>query len=159
MMLAREQSGTSTVRRRPMLVHEPILQNFVLIWLDLDNNVSNDDYHNATMQLQHIVNATHTFNDVDDCIDFLTEIEDQKVLMIISGTVHQHLIRLIHDIPRLHSVYIFCHGTENDRKQTNEWSKSGAFRRKLFLSAIQSNKPHDSTIPIPAQSASYHLIM
>lgn len=123
MMLAREQSGTSTVRRRPMLVHEPILQNFVLIWLDLDNNVSNDDYHNATMQLQHIVNATHTFNDVDDCIDFLTEIEDQKVLMIISGTVHQHLIRLIHDIPRLHSVYIFCHGTENDRKQTNEWSK------------------------------------
>lgn len=104
-------------------VDDSILQNFVVIWLDSKNNELKNNCHSSIRQLQDIVNSTHLFNDVDDCIDVLTEIEGRRTFMIISNTLSQQLIPLIHDIPQLHSIYIFSYDTKIDDQRTMELSK------------------------------------
>ena len=80
------QSKVTETRRR-------VTQNSCLIWLDANLNTSNNDYDHAITELRHSVNSIDTFTDVDQCVDFLTDIEDGKVLMIISSDLGQQYNR------------------------------------------------------------------
>jgi hypothetical protein len=80
----------------------------VTIWLDLYIDQSSDDCQNALIQLDNVVHDINIFTNLDECVDFLTEIDDEKVFMIIAGTVNQQIVSLIHDIPQLNAIYIFC---------------------------------------------------
>ena len=72
-----------------------IVQNFILIWLDPHIDEENDnDFRNSITQLERVVNTTNEFTDVDQCIDFLTGINEEKVLMIISNELGQILYLL-----------------------------------------------------------------
>ncbi|CAF4441201.1 unnamed protein product [Rotaria sp. Silwood2] len=85
-----------------------VLQNFLLVWLDTDFDEFKDDYKKSIQHLRNIVETVTTFTDIDECIDFLSDIENENVFMIVSGILGQHLIPLIQDCPQLVSIYIFC---------------------------------------------------
>ncbi len=85
-----------------------MIQNYLIIWLYSNTNKINDDYQNTPAQLRNIANDFYLFTNTDQCIDFLTGIDEQKAFMIISGTVDQHLVLNIHEIPKLQAVYICC---------------------------------------------------
>ena len=55
-----------------------IAQNVVLVWLDSNIDESDGYYGNSMTQLRQIVNTIDTFTDADQCVDFLTEIKDEK---------------------------------------------------------------------------------
>ncbi|CAF1581838.1 unnamed protein product [Adineta ricciae] len=94
-----------TVNEKPKGVKTSrMFQNFLVIWLNSNNSEPNADF---VEQLRRIVNHIDIFDDVDACIDCLTEIKHEKVFMIVSGTIAQYIIPLIYDIPQLHSIYIF----------------------------------------------------
>ncbi|CAF1057895.1 unnamed protein product [Rotaria sp. Silwood1] len=97
-----------------------ILQNFLLVWLDVDFDASKDDYEKPMKHLQHIVATVAVFTDVDKSIDFLTDIENEKVFMIVSGALAQHIIPIIQECPQLVSIYILC----DNQSIHEEWAKT-----------------------------------
>ncbi|CAF1540704.1 unnamed protein product, partial [Rotaria sp. Silwood1] len=99
-------------RRR---VHE----NFLLIWLDVNFNESEEDYKKAIQHLRLVVTTVTIFKDVDECIDFLTDIHNEKVLMIVSSALAPHIIPIIQECPQLVSIYILC----DNQSIHEEWAK------------------------------------
>jgi hypothetical protein len=99
------------------------MQNVLLIWLDnnIDNN--NADCRNTTTQLLRVVNIIHKFTDVDQCIDFLTDNYNGKVIMVISRALCQETMPLIHDIVQLHTIFVICSNKNIDEQWTKEWPK------------------------------------
>ncbi|CAF1534592.1 unnamed protein product, partial [Rotaria sp. Silwood1] len=84
-----------------------ILQNFLLVWLDANFDESKDDYEKPMKHLQHIVATVAVFTDVDESIDFLTDIENEKVFMIVSGALAQHIIPIIQECPQIDSLFMY----------------------------------------------------
>ncbi|CAF1354616.1 unnamed protein product, partial [Rotaria sp. Silwood1] len=98
------------------------LQNSLLVWLDTDFDESKDNYKISIQHLRNILETVTTFTDIDECIDFLSDIENKNVFMIISGALGQHLIPVIQECPQLVSIYIFC-----DNQVIHErWAKTMA---------------------------------
>src|SRR5579862_2906784 len=122
-------SKTTNVRRRANI---QMLQNVLLIWLDNNINDSSFDCRNTITQLRRVVNIINTFTDGDQCIDFLTDIYDQKVVMIISGALCQNIVPLIHDVSNLHTMFIHCQNKKQHEQWAKEWPKiKGVFTEIL----------------------------
>ena len=85
-----------------------ILQNFVLIWLDANFDASKKYFETSLERLRGIVGSITTFTDADQCVDFLSEVQNEMVFMIISGSLGQFIIPLIHEWPQLDSIYVLC---------------------------------------------------
>ncbi|CAF4528469.1 unnamed protein product [Rotaria sp. Silwood2] len=100
-----------------------ILPNYLLIWLNENIDESKQDCQNALAQLRDIVNDIYIFTSPDDCIDFLTEIDNQKAFMILSGVLGQHLIPIIHEIPQLEITYVYCSEQTQHEQLTKIWPK------------------------------------
>jgi hypothetical protein len=100
-----------------------VLQNFLLIWMDANINQSNIDCQNALAQLRNIVNDIHLFTDPNQCVDFLTDINDMKAFLITDGNLGQHIIPHMHDIPQLDAIYIFCGNKSRHEEWTKKWVK------------------------------------
>jgi len=76
-------STASTTLRRQLNI--PVVQNFHLVWLDesIDED-NNDECCESIVKLLQIVNTINTFTDVDECIDFITDIECELCIMLVS---------------------------------------------------------------------------
>lgn len=93
--------------------HEIILSRFrfteytVIVWLDFNIDES-DKYTNQSIQkLQHLVNVVKLFNNTDECIDFLTDLNTDIVFMIISNNCDEWIFPLIDNISQLRAIYIY----------------------------------------------------
>jgi len=91
-------SGTQQIQR--------LVQNFFLIWIDPTIDESEAYFSNSLAQLRTIINDVITFKQEDDAIDFLTEIDGMNGFLIISDTIGQQILTLIHDISVLNAIYI-----------------------------------------------------
>ncbi|CAF1128435.1 unnamed protein product [Rotaria sp. Silwood1] len=100
------------------------VQNFLLIWLNSNNDeVNENNNHNNLMQLRSIVNTVKTFTNMNRCVDFLTDIQDEKAFMILAATVAQYIVPLIHDIPQLNSIYILSENESTVDSWIQKWNK------------------------------------
>lgn len=109
-----------------------IIQNYLVVWLDEDIDETNIDQ--SINQLKKIVNTVELFDDTDQCVDFITDIKQEKVLMILSDQLSQNLLPLIHDINQINSIYI--HSTERlaNKYSTTKWNKmKGTFNDISFI--------------------------
>jgi tetratricopeptide (TPR) repeat protein len=115
-------------------------QNYLIIWMDDNTGEINTDCRNAIAQLHTVVSDIHTFTERDECIDFLTEINDRKVFLITGNVMGQFIIPLIHDIPQLHSVFIFCHKETPHQEWIANWNKIRNVYTEItpFCEALQS---------------------
>jgi len=95
-------------------------QTFRLIWLRTNTDKSNEDFNNIIIKLKHQINFVDTFTDIDQCIDFLTDLTESKVLMIASKTLIHLLISSIHDVPQLDSIFIY---PDDNKDVQQQWSK------------------------------------
>ncbi|CAF0989218.1 unnamed protein product [Adineta steineri] len=115
-----------------------IVQNFLLVWLDSDIDEIKEDYRDAITHLRRIVNAINLFTDIDQCINFLNEIKNEKVFLIVSDTLGKAIMPSIHEISQLDSIYIFCKTQTNHDQWTKQWTKQwskikGTFTQILLL--------------------------
>ncbi|CAF1351110.1 unnamed protein product [Rotaria sordida] len=69
----------------------------------------NNDIQTSITALRHIVNTIKTFDTCESCIDFINnQVKEEKVFLIVSGSLGQQLVpRIEHDI-KLDSIYVFC---------------------------------------------------
>ncbi len=106
----------------PMTLH--IIPNFLLVWLDTNIDViNNDDSRNTLTELRQVVDTINTFVDVNQCMNFLMNIQHEKIFMIISGSLGQNIVPLVHNIYQLTSIYIFCENKSKHEHWVKKWSK------------------------------------
>lgn len=97
-------ANSTTILRR--LLRTRILQNFHLLWLAENINEDNDDYQNSITQLQQVVNTVNVFTDIDECVEFVTDIIEEAALMIVSEVFSQYILSCVQDIFQIKSVYV-----------------------------------------------------
>jgi hypothetical protein len=124
-------SGKNADILNRMSMSRSVVQNVRLICLHNGMDENNEDWQQIIIQLRSIVNVVNTFTDADKCIDFITDMHDEKTLMIISDTLCQITIPLIHDVTQLHTIVIFC----RSKTKHGEWAKNW-FKIKGIFSDI-----------------------
>jgi hypothetical protein len=88
------------------------IENFLIIWVDSKlhcKNKADNDIQNSIAALNDIVNSMKTFDRCEACIEFIkNDIKEEKVFLIVSGSLGKYLVPQIeHDI-KLDSIYVFC---------------------------------------------------
>ncbi|CAF1023222.1 unnamed protein product [Adineta steineri] len=100
------------------------MQNLLLIWLDNNINESNADCSNTIKQLKRVVNNINTFTNGDQCVEFIQTINNNnKVCMIVSGSLGKHIVPHVHDMSQVDTIFIFCNNQEWHKQWAKEWPK------------------------------------
>jgi tetratricopeptide (TPR) repeat protein len=101
-----------------------MVQNFHLVWLDgRIDELNDDDCRNSITKLRQVVNTVNTFVNVDECIDFITDMKEM-VFMVISGELSLSITSVIQAIPQVSCVYIFSEKNVPYEKSAKEWPKT-----------------------------------
>lgn len=100
-----------------------MVQNVLLIWLDGKIDENNADCRKTVSHLRRTVNNINIFTDTQQCLQFLEAMADEKVCMIISGSLGQQFVRDVHHLSQMDSIFIFC-GNKNYHEQwAKDWPK------------------------------------
>ena len=99
------------------------LNNYLLIWLDEHLDQPNLIFQQNIDKLREIVDNVHPFNKADDCVDFLTDIDQQHVLLVISEKFGRQWICYIHDFPQLDQIYVISTSPHPQLGWILPWSK------------------------------------
>jgi tetratricopeptide (TPR) repeat protein len=101
-----------------------MVQNFHLVWLDGSiDEVNSDDHRNSITKLRQVVNTVNTFTDVDECIEFINSIQEENAFIISSGAFGQITVPVVHDKPKVSTIFIFCENKGRHEKWAKEWPK------------------------------------
>jgi len=100
-----------------------MVQNVLLIWVDSNMDEKSKDCQNTIAHLRQVMNTISTFTDGQECIEFLQEIKDDKVCMIISGSLGKHIVPRVHDMFQLDSIFIFCRNKQYYEQWARDWPK------------------------------------
>ncbi|CAF1378304.1 unnamed protein product [Rotaria sordida] len=100
------------------------IQNFIVIWLESNINEMDD----LIIELRRHSDLVFTFNESDLCAKFLKNVHDQKVFLIVSNTLANAILPLVHDLSQLDSVYILC----KNKTMENNWTKKWRKVREIF---------------------------
>ncbi|CAF4458002.1 unnamed protein product [Rotaria sp. Silwood2] len=115
------------------IVRSCIAENFIVIWLNLNINYSDEDIDNCINKLKYAVNSVKIFIDPNQCIKFITNVRDEKIFLILSESFCQSIIPLIEDIIQLHRIYII-----NSQQTQNEECIQGYKKVKGAFLQIES---------------------
>ncbi|CAF1063947.1 unnamed protein product [Adineta steineri] len=99
------------------------LQNVLLIWLDSNIDETNNDCQNTITKLRHAVNDIKTYTNGDQCLEFIQTIIDNKICMIISGSLGQQIVPRVHNMSQMDSIFIFCGNKKYHEQWTKDWPK------------------------------------
>jgi tetratricopeptide (TPR) repeat protein len=98
-------------------------QNNLLVWLDSSIDDSNENFGKYITHLQHIINKINTFTDPKPCVNFLRNIREENVFMIVSGVLGQEIVPKIDAMSQLDSIYVFCSNKVHHERWTKNWAK------------------------------------
>ncbi|CAF1095706.1 unnamed protein product [Adineta steineri] len=122
-------SGISTKATDIRRMNMQRMQNVLLIWLDGNINENNADCSNTIKQLKRVVNNINTFTNGDQCVEFIQTINNNKVCMIVSGSLGKHIVPHVHDMSQVDTIFIFCNNQEWHKQWAKEWPKiKGVFK-------------------------------
>ncbi|CAF1190122.1 unnamed protein product [Adineta steineri] len=99
------------------------MQNVLLIWLDNNIDDNNADCSNTIKRLKRVVKNVNTFTDSDQCVEFIQTITNNKVCMIVSGSLGQYIVSHVHDMSQVDTIFIFCNNQEWYKQWAKEWPK------------------------------------
>ena len=99
--------------------HSQNLEDYIVIWLDANAGKNTKKVERTKTRIRRIANYLKPFNDIDKCIAYTTNIRDEKIFFIVSGIYGKKILPIIHDLPSMESIYIFCF----DKKKHVVWSE------------------------------------
>ncbi|CAF1271088.1 unnamed protein product [Adineta ricciae] len=86
------------------------VENYVLVWLDQSNGGKGKSGEVSKRQLQQVVNCVKIFLDPKACHEFMSNVKDVKIFVIVSGAVEEDFVSSIHDEKQLESIYVYSPG-------------------------------------------------
>jgi tetratricopeptide (TPR) repeat protein len=122
-----DNDGHSNHRSLPQCRIKTV-ENFVVIWIDSSIDETNENTQNSINHLRRIVNSIQTFNDIDQCVDYITNVKIEKVFVIVSGSLAQRVVPLIVGQSQLASIYVFC----GDKQKHQRWASNFNKVKGLF---------------------------
>ncbi|CAF1640191.1 unnamed protein product, partial [Adineta ricciae] len=120
-VLSLTTAPTTQILDKPL--RRRVLQDFFVVWLDPTIDQPNNDTFNSIVRLQDIVNSLYTFADIDECINFITDVDDENVILITSGSLGEQITPCIHSVPQLDSIYVFCYQKNFHNQWAKDWMK------------------------------------
>ncbi|CAF1439604.1 unnamed protein product [Adineta steineri] len=119
------------------------MQNVLLIWLDNDINENNANCNNTIEQLKRVFNNINTFTNSSQCVEFIQTINNNKICMIVSGSLGQHIVPHVHDMSQVDTIFIFCNNQEWHKQWAKEWPKiKGVFTDVTSISEALKHTAH-----------------
>ncbi|CAF1518823.1 unnamed protein product [Adineta steineri] len=104
--------------------HRRMVRNYSLLCLDECMGETNQEYQGILTQLKANTDNVNIVKQRDECIDFLTDAEENiKSFLVVENATVQQIMPLIDDIPQLHSVYIFSNIKSQHEEWTTKWQK------------------------------------
>ena len=97
------------------------VENFLLVWLDANIEQSNRD--KCFVSLRGVINEVNFFAELDQCVQFLLGIDQEKVFVLISGSLGEQLVPIIHALPQIEGIYVFCLKKDLHEVWTKRWIK------------------------------------
>ncbi|CAF3214882.1 unnamed protein product [Rotaria sp. Silwood2] len=108
--------------------------DFIVVWLDNTIEKTKDDQNTKALIRQLLRDDLLTFDDPDKCIDNITEEPLKRIFLIVSNTFGKHFIPLVHELPNIQQIYIYCGDQNKAETWTEHYSKiSGIFTKKQAL--------------------------
>jgi hypothetical protein len=96
------------------------LESFALLWLDAQVDTSEEN-RQAQKQLRKIINHLKTFDNENDCQQYILSISSQdRVVVIVSGRLGRTIVPHIHHLQQIISIYVYC----MDKQANEQWSKN-----------------------------------
>ncbi|UJR22890.1 hypothetical protein I4U23_025918 [Adineta vaga] len=95
------------------------LEDCLIIWLDVQYRAR---YHHIE-KLRNIVNYLKIFDNIDDCMQYICTIENERIFLVVSGQVGKQVVPLLHHLDQLYSIYIFCLNIEAHKVWSMEYPK------------------------------------
>ena len=94
-------------------------EDFTIVWLD--NAIQNKDVvcSQHRNSLQKYVNLIRIFIDSKECQEYIKTVHEERIFFIVSGSLGEHVVPHIHDLPQVAYIYVFCADTVKHR----EWCK------------------------------------
>ena len=115
--------GTSTTTSSHALdSRERMIPNSLLIWLDENIDQSTETCQNMLASFQSVVDSVNIFTNPHDCVEFLSKVDDMEVFVIIEGTLGLQIVPLIHNLPQVRGIFIFCSNISWDGHWVKAWN-------------------------------------
>jgi len=136
------------------------IENFIVIWLDTNLNIYNNDNNSTITRLQHLVNLILSFSDSDRCIDFISDIKNEKIFLIVSGSLGEKTVSLVNNLHQIDSIYVYCDNKSKHEKWANKEKKiKGIFTKfEPIYDALRRDirQCEDDLIPFSILSSTYN---
>ena len=100
-----------------------LVANLFVIWLDENMDDSSPYYHHGISQLSQVANMLKVYIDRDQSLDFLTDIQNEDICLLISEEICQQIVPLIHDFDRLQYIFIVRRSLKQHEHWVKNWSK------------------------------------
>ncbi|UJR11078.1 hypothetical protein I4U23_015260 [Adineta vaga] len=98
-------------------------QNIVIIWADANIDQTKKLYHDSITKLQRITPAIYTCTKSTECVNYLDNIDDKNVYLIVSDGLGEELVPLVHEKSQLEAIYIFSQVKRQRLPWANKWSQ------------------------------------
>jgi hypothetical protein len=109
------------------------------------------------------MNSVKTFTNPTECLDFIAEIQNEKIFLITSDSLGERFIPLIDDKIQIDSIYVFCTNKIKHESWANKHRKiKGIFSHIELICHILKKDVRQSDsdlIPISIVSTTYSFDM
>ncbi|CAF4497750.1 unnamed protein product, partial [Rotaria sp. Silwood2] len=82
-----------------------IVENFIFVWLNSGCDEPHEKNQQFISKLETIINSIEKFTDIDQCIELLAKIKDEKIFLFISDSLGRKLLPLIQQYTQIYSIY------------------------------------------------------
>ena len=99
-----------------------------IIWLDqnMDNNVQL--YRQNIEELGRVCDSIKTLTDKDQCVSYISDHNNRKLILISSGKLGRTTVPHVHDMRQVNAIYLFC----GDKSKHEEWAKGYSKIKGVF---------------------------
>ena len=107
----------SSVAKVPEQSMNSNLESFACLWLDQNVNATEDN-RDTLQELRQVINHLRTFDNSDECEQYIRQITKEKVVLIVSGSAGRQIVPRLHDLTQFSACYVFC----QDKKANEQWA-------------------------------------
>lgn len=95
-----ETEALQNISTSPTRSRRPYVDNAIVVTLDVQKN--------DVFELSELGYSIESFTDQNECVDFISNTEDERIMLIISDWLSDLLVPILHDKPAIQSISIFC---------------------------------------------------
>ena len=99
------------------------VEDVLVVWLDASLEKPNESTVKSLGQIRRISNILKTFSDLERCAEFISSVQDEKLFLIVSGSLGPPIVARVEGLDQMHSIFIYCGNKANHEQWTKGYKK------------------------------------